>query len=204
MIEPVDWLARLSASLYPLDTPLASLTVGGFQPGDAVWRPRPAAVLIAVISDPQPSIVLTVRGPDMAKHAGQVSLPGGGRAGEERFPVVTALRETAEEVGIAAERVQLIGLLDHFDTISAYRVTPVVGWVDRPVCLQPCPREVREIFTVPLSQVLELDNYRRHIIRRNEHHYDFWSMKVAAHWPVWGATAAILRELALRYAQALR
>lgn len=138
----------------------------------------------------------------MAKHAGQVSLPGGGRDGDEQFPSTTALRETAEEVGLAADRVRLIGLLDHFDTISAYRVTPVVGWVDAPVCLQACPREVHEVFTVPLSQVLALDSYRQHQIKRNGLNYEFWSMKAAAHWPVWGATAAILRELALRYAQA--
>lgn len=202
MTEPVDWPARLTSSLHPLDAPLADLTVGGFRPPGGPWQPRPAAVLIAIVPDPTPAVVLTVRGPDMAMHAGQVSLPGGGRCGDERFPVVTALRECAEEVGLAAERVRLLGLLDHFDTISAYRVTPVVGWVDTTVCLQACPREVREVFTVPLSQVLALDSYRRHFIQRDGHHYEFWSMKLAAPWPVWGATAAILRELALRYAKA--
>jgi 8-oxo-dGTP pyrophosphatase MutT (NUDIX family) len=199
MTEPVDWLARLTTSLHPLDTTLDELPVSGFRPAKGRWQPQLAAVLVAVVQDPEPSVVLTVRSRDMAKHAGQVALPGGGRCGDEHFPVGTALRETAEEIGLEPDQVQLLGLLDHFDTISAYRVTPVVGWVDMPLAFSPCPREVCEIFTVPLSQVMDLDSYRRHIIDRDGHRYDFWSMKTAARWPVWGATAAILRELALRH-----
>jgi 8-oxo-dGTP pyrophosphatase MutT (NUDIX family) len=198
MTDPADWLVSLSSSLHPLDTDLADLSVGGFRPPQGGWRPRLAAVLIAVVPDPEPAIVLTVRGRGMAKHAGQVALPGGGRFEDEAFPIDTALRETAEEVGLGGDCVRLLGLLDHFDTISAYRITPVVGWVDQPIRLIPRPGEVREVFTVPLGRVLDPDSYRRHDIYRGAYRYEFWSMKADCPWPIWGATAAILRELALR------
>lgn len=188
----------LSATLYPLDTPLSSLPVGGFRPGQGIWAPQAAAVLIAITPGPEPGVVLTVRASGMSQHAGQVALPGGGRLGDESFPLGTALRESAEEVGLDSGRVRPLGLLGHFDTISAWRVTPVVGWVEPPFELTPCPREVRDLFTVPLNEVLDPVSYRRHFIRRDGRVWEFWSMRAQGCWPIWGATAAILRELALR------
>ncbi|MFP4208968.1 MAG: CoA pyrophosphatase [Wenzhouxiangella sp.] len=189
-------LARLPSVLYPLDTPVDDLALDGYRPAAEVpWRPRPAAVLVALIQRPEPALVLTVRSGGMTSHAGQVALPGGRREGEEPFPVFTALRETAEETGIATDRVRTLGLMRRFDTISAYRVVPVVGLIDQAPRFRPCPNEVSTVFTVPLTRVLDPASYCCHRVRHRGREYPLWSMRSEC-WPIWGATAAILAHLA--------
>lgn len=192
MTDAVD---ALSASLHGLDVAPDSLPVRGFRPPEGAWHPRPAAVLVAIVMEPRPSLVLTVRSKAMVKHAGQVALPGGGKSGSESFPVQTALREASEEVGIIPDGVKLLGFLDRFDTITAYRITPVVGRIDQPVLLNACPSEVREVFLLPLERALDLSSYRRHEITRNGFTFEVWSMRYGTR-PIWGATAAILHQLA--------
>lgn len=190
-----DRLQRLSSSLFPPDTNIEDLAVDGYRPAQGPWRPRPAAVLVPIVLGPRPSLILTVRSGAMNRHAGQVALPGGGRNEEERFPVATALRETEEETGIPAAAVRVRGILRRFDTISAYRVIPVVGTLDMVPEIRLCPEEVRAVFQVPLERVLDPASYRRHRVRHRHREYEVWSM-LSEHWPIWGATAAILAHLA--------
>lgn len=138
---------------------------------------------------------MTVRSRDLTKHAGQVALPGGRREGNEPFPLATAMREAEEEIGIDQDQVRILGLLDQVDTISNFRITPVVGVADGHTELLACPNEVREIFTVPLAWVLDTQRYRRHQVRRGGLTFDLWSM-AGGRWPIWGATATILQHLA--------
>ncbi len=192
MTDAVD---ALSVSLHGLDVSPDTLPVRGFRPQEGAWHPRPAAVLVAIVMKPEPSLILTVRSKAMIKHAGQVALPGGGKSGSEGFPVQTALREASEEVGINPDGVELLGFLDRFDTITAYRITPVVGRIAQPVTLSACPSEVSEVFLLPLDQALDPSSYRRHEITRNGFTFEVWSMKYGTR-PIWGATAAILHQLA--------
>jgi 8-oxo-dGTP pyrophosphatase MutT (NUDIX family) len=197
MTDAARQIADLSQRLNPLDARPDDLPVHGYIPPGDSWRPRPAAVLIPILLEPSPCVILTVRSPGMASHAGQVALPGGGRSGDEGFPLQTALREASEEIGILRDQVRVVGLLDGFDTISAWRVIPVVGVLSAPVHLQPCSREVREIFSLPLNQVLDPGSYRRHVVTRGGHDFDMYSMASGIR-TVWGATAAILQDLARR------
>jgi len=186
-------LDQLAARLHPSDTPHDNLPVGGFKPVHDHWNPRPSAVLLSIVFDPEPAVVLTVRSRRMALHAGQVALPGGRRESDEGFPVQTALRETREEVGIDAENVSIHGLLDRFDTITGYRIVPVVASVTGTPTLRPCPHEVEAIFTLPMSTILDPDSYRHHRVVRGDHSHDLVTI---AHprWLIWGATAAILHR----------
>lgn len=187
-------LREMAARLHPPDTPPSDLPIGGFRPPHERWNPRPAAVLIAIIHAPDPAVVLTVRSRRMPLHAGQVALPGGRREGSEPFPLVTALRETSEEIGVGCERVAVHGLLDRFDTITGYRIVPVVASIEGQPALRPCPGEVEEIFTLPLSSVLDPENYRHHYVTRNNHSHDLITLP-HSRWMIWGATAAILHQL---------
>lgn len=196
-----DRLSRLSSVLFSPSTPVDQLPVGGYRPDEADWRPRLAGVLLPLVLVPEPCLVLTVRSEAMSSHAGQVALPGGGREADEPFPVQTALRETQEETGIDPGSVEILGLMQQFDTISAYRIVPVVGVVRQPQIFRPCPREVRQVFTVPLERVLDVASYCRHRVRRHRRNDEVWSMRTDC-WPIWGATAAILADLANRLASA--
>lgn len=183
---------ELSARLHSPDTPHHELPIGGFRPVHDHWNPRPAAVLVPIVLKPEPAIVLTVRSRRMSLHAGQVALPGGRREADEPFPLTTALRETREEIGIDAGQVSVHGLLDRFDTITGYRIVPVVASIEGRPRLRPCPDEVEQIFTLPLHTVLDRGSYRMHQVTRGGHGHDLVTM---AHprWMIWGATAAILR-----------
>jgi len=191
--ETMQALPDRAARLHSPDTPHDRLPLGGFRPVHDRWNPRPAAVLIPIIYQPDPAVVLTVRSRRMTLHAGQVALPGGRREADEPFPLHTALRETSEEIGIQPDRVSIHGLLDRFDTITGYRIVPVVASILGAPTLRPCPNEVETIFTLPMATVLDPASYRHHRVTRAGHSYDLISM---AHprWMIWGATAAILHR----------
>lgn len=185
---------EMAARLHAPDTPLLDLRIRGFQPpADTPWNPRPAAVLIPIMYEPDPAVVLTVRSRRMTLHAGQVAFPGGGREDGEPFPLVTALRETSEEIGVERERLSVHGLLDRFDTITGYRIVPVVASIEGQPVLRPCPGEVEEIFTLPLSRVLDPGSYRHHTVIRDNHSHELTTLP-HSRWMIWGATAAILHR----------
>lgn len=194
--ETAPQLDELAARLHSPDTPHELLPLGGFKPVHDRWNPRPAAVLIPIILDPEPAVVLTVRSRRMALHAGQVALPGGRRESGESFPLTTALRETHEEIGIRDDLVTVHGLLDRFDTITGYRIVPVVASIAGRPALRPCPREVEDIFTLPLDWVLDPSIYRKHRVIRGDHGHDLYTMP-HPRWMIWGATAAILHRFCM-------
>ena len=117
-------------------------------------RLRPAAVAVALVTGEEGSacFVLTRRAAKLRNHGGQWALPGGridrGESAEE-----AALRELAEEVGLALPRTGVLGLLDDYPTRSGFAITPVVVWGEGEVELTPNPNEVAAVYRVPLSEL---------------------------------------------------
>ena len=100
----------------------------------------PAAVLAPLVPGEEgPRVLLTRRTPHLAHHPGQISFPGGRVEPEDPGPVEAALRETEEEIGLAPQRVQVLGAMPPYVTITGYRITPLVGWVEDPGELRPDP-----------------------------------------------------------------
>lgn len=117
---------------------------------------RLASVLIPIMRRAdQLTVLLTLRAADLRHHPGQISFPGGRMEEGDADLRVTALRETAEEVGIGPEQVSVIGYLDAVPTITGYAVTPVVGLVETSVELVIDPVEVEYAFEVPLEFLLD-------------------------------------------------
>ncbi len=159
---------------------------------------RTAAVLVGVIErDSGPAVLLTQRTEGMPQHAGQISFPGGGMQTGDADVIATALRETREEVGIAPDQIRPIGFLDSFETISGFCVTPVVARLGSSCRIVPDPREVADVFEAPLAFFLEPGNlcWRRKNYRGRDR--DIPEFKLPGR-IVWGATAAILQNLAAR------
>ncbi len=159
---------------------------------------RPAAVLVAVRRVwPEPRVVFTVRTRKLRAHAGQISFPGGRADPTDDFPLGTALREANEETAIRTNQIAAIGLLDDYPTVSKYRVTPVVGWMDADTRTRAHRDEVDEIFEVPLRHLLDPGNYKRSMIAR------FGGVKVFeihhGSYRIWGATAGMLWNLQERF-----
>ncbi|HEY5048116.1 MAG TPA: CoA pyrophosphatase [Rhizomicrobium sp.] len=158
---------------------------------------QPAAVLLPIVRRSDPTILFTRRTPDLARHAGQVSFPGGRVHEDDLSLVETALRETAEETGIAAEFVAIAGFLEPYETGTGFAILPVVGLLDEGFALLPNPAEVAEIFEVPLDFFLDSANRQRHATDWKGARRTYYAFKYQAHY-IWGATAAILVDFADR------
>lgn len=191
-----DWLRqRLRQEGGALD---ARGWLAGDEGHDAVMPATartPAAVLLGLIDRPEgPQIILTQRSAHLRDHGGQISLPGG-RLEPGESPVEAALREANEEIGLAPERVELLGGLRHYDTITGFRIHPVVGWIEPPVSFSPDPFEVAEIFELPLGFALDHLNHRRDSYVRNGERRHFYVLPYENR-HIWGATAGILVNFA--------
>jgi 8-oxo-dGTP pyrophosphatase MutT (NUDIX family) len=155
----------------------------------------PAAVLVAIIErEHGMSVLLTRRTDKLARHAGQISFPGGRADPEDDTPVKTALREAREEVGLAEDHVEIAGRLDNYLVGTGYRVTPVVGLVSGAPEFSQDMHEVAEIFEVPLAHVLDPANYRRDEVVVKGFHRKFHVLDYQDYF-IWGATAAMLVNL---------
>ena len=116
---------------------------------------RPAAVVLGILEAPPHGVIFIERAAHLRNHAGQIGLPGGGMdpgdAGDLR---VTALREMAEEVGVAAERVTIVGELPAINArVNNYTVTPFVATVAGGD-LRVDATETVGVFTVPVERVV--------------------------------------------------
>ncbi len=137
------------------------------------------------------TVLFTRRTIHLKVHAGQVSFPGGRVEPGDASPEFTALRETQEEIGLAPERVEVLARLPDYHTRTGYRVAPVVGLVAPPLELAPDPREVEEVFEVPLAFLLDTRNHRRRTREFQGQTVGFYEMPYGSHY-IWGATAGMI------------
>lgn len=155
----------------------------------------PAAVLVPVIAAvPGPTVIFTKRAAGLADHAGEISFPGGRIEPHDADPIAAALRETGEELGLPADRVEILGALDFYETRTGFRVAPVVGLLTGPFDLRPDPREVAEVLEVPFAHLLDPVNYRRHEAEAGGVRRQFHAIPFGGH-IIWGATAGMLMNL---------
>ena len=170
-------------------------------------EPAPASVLVPlVLRDGTPQVLLTRRTDHLRDHAGQVSFPGGRVEAHDSDAIAAALREAEEEVGLDPALVEVIGQLPAYTTITNFVVTPVVALVAPHFTLPSLkldPFEVAEAFEVPLAYLMTPAHHRRHEVELAGVRRQFLSMPWhgigSAGQPreffIWGATAAMLRNL---------
>jgi 8-oxo-dGTP pyrophosphatase MutT (NUDIX family) len=175
--------------------------------GEPLRLPRaltPAAVLIALVLRPQLTVLLTRRTTHLTHHAGQISFPGGRTEAFDVNPVATALREAHEEIGLDSQHAEVLGSLPTYTTGTGFSVTPVVALVSPQFSMQIDTFEVAEVFEVPLAFLMNPAHHQRHEITAEGVQRAFFSMPYprspehglpAQHYFVWGATAAMLRNL---------
>ena len=159
---------------------------------------RPAGVLIGVdVSARDPMVVLTKRSSALKHHPGQIAFPGGKQERDDVDVTAAALRETNEEIGLPPHAVEVLGQLPEHETVTGFRVTPVLGIIRDRFEAVPEPGEVDEAFAVPLSLVLDPSNYLTESRRwRGKRRY-YFAVPCGPYY-IWGATARMLRGLAAR------
>jgi len=190
--------SALLRAVSPFEQGVAGLRIKASRiPGRNVRPSRTAAVLVPVLDKTEPEVILTVRSNSLKQHPGQVSFPGGRVEQDDRSAVSTALREAEEEIGLHAREVSPLGFLDRLDTVSDYRVLPVVGLVKSSFRWQADQHEVVEVFTLPLQVAIDRQRYQQQEVQRGGQTYVISSLEWQSH-RIWGVTAAILLNLGAR------
>lgn len=207
-LTPADFMAW-ARSRFLATPPDPALVTAGHVPSDFDLNPgyqanfkeppayRWAAVLVPIILRPELQVLLTQRTVTLSKHAGQIAFPGGIADAGDSGPLMTALRETHEEVGLAPALVSPLGFLDCYRTGTGYVITPVVGLIEPGFELTLNTGEVDESFEVPLSFLLDQANHQigRRTIEGVER--QFYAIPHKERY-IWGATAGIIRNLSQR------
>jgi 8-oxo-dGTP pyrophosphatase MutT (NUDIX family) len=157
---------------------------------------RASAVLAPIYEDGgEPFVILTRRGQGLRSHRGEVSFPGG--LAEPGEPLIdAALREAEEEVGLLPSTVEVLGELDHLRTVSSRSfIVPHVGVVSGGTpALRPNPAEVDAVLLVPLAELLLDEVYREERWWWDGQERSIFFFELVGD-TVWGATAAMLRQL---------
>lgn len=156
----------------------------------------PAAVFIPLLERPDGlHVMFTRRSAHLYNHAGQICFPGGRIEPTDADYIQAALRETWEEVGVEPRFVELIGSQPSFLTSTRYTMKPVIGVLRPGYTLMPDRSEVEEVFEVPLSALLNPALHRLHQIRPKEGPPRYFFSVSWGDYFIWGATAALVRNL---------
>ena len=153
-----------------------------------------AAVLVPIfVEDGELHLVFTLRRDDLRRHPGEISFPGGRRDPDDPDLLATALREAHEEIGLAADTVDVIGALQPTSTfVTSYSIYPFVGLVPAGARWTPQATEVAEVIELPLPALVA--GYGRRRISRRGVPIRTDTYVVGEHL-IWGATARILADL---------
>ena len=166
---------------------------------------EPAAVLLPLYyKNGEYHILFTKRTEKVLKHKGEISFPGGSSQEDDAGLVGTALRECAEEIGLMADKVEILGELDDMATeTSSYIISPFVGLIPYPYQFKANREEIDEIIEVPISALLDKDclHLENKVKQGKEITLYFYHYQGRV---IWGATARILNQFLDIFAQAMR
>ncbi|PCI63606.1 MAG: CoA pyrophosphatase [Gammaproteobacteria bacterium] len=156
---------------------------------------KQAAILLPLIDHKTHlSVLLTKRASHLRHHGGQVCFPGGRVDVDDSDIISTATREAFEEIALPIQASEIIGQLHPYQTISGFTVKPIVAFIPADIQLSACQDEVEEIFEVPLNHFLNTDNIKSVWVQQQDRRYQVHFMPYN-HYNIWGATAAILKDL---------
>ena len=155
---------------------------------------KSAAVLVPLVQHTtELQLLLTKRTDSVEHHKGQISFPGGMTDSSDTTAVETALRETEEELGIPPSFISILGSIDDIRIPTGFVVTPVVGYIASLPPFHINADEVAVAFEIPMHNFFNPSFFRSEMrmlggMERQVYFYDVWKE------PVWGATAAIIKQ----------
>lgn len=188
---------RLAGTLPGIDAQMKFAPVPprrGWRVGEFPSDTRTAAALLLLYPHADSiAVPLTVRSRALARHAGQISLPGGATDPGETL-AAAALREASEEIGVDPASVRVLGELTPVHVIvSGFTLHPVVGVSERRPDFVPAPDEVEEILEVSLDELRDASRIRLGTRIREGVAIEYPYFDLMGH-QVWGATAMVLGE----------
>ncbi len=194
---PGDLRPRTGRALGPSDWDLEPEFKGDLA---VMEPPRPAAVLVPIVLRQPLTVMLTERSHDVPSHPGQVSFPGGKIEDCDADPTACALREVQEEIGIGAGFIEPLGYLDSYRTGTGFQISPVVAFVRPGFTPKLDPREVLEVFEVPLAFLMDAGNHKKQSREWRGRERWFYAMPYEGRY-IWGATAGMIKNMHQRLFQ---
>ncbi|MCP5432767.1 MAG: CoA pyrophosphatase [Alphaproteobacteria bacterium] len=192
MSDLKNWLAgRLEQSFGP------SILGWDRLAGGAARELRDAAVLVPIIDRAPPTVLLTERAAHLPSHGGQIGFPGGRLGAGDAGHLAAALRESEEEVGLDPRSVAIVGVLDRIATGTGFLIHPFVGVIAADPVLALDASEVADAFEVPLAFLMDPANHQTRKGYPGAPDREFYAMPFEKRF-IWGATAAILKNLSDR------
>lgn len=199
MLSLADVLDRVKAGLAELPGADAQLRMApvprhGRRPGLFPEDARVAAALLLIYPrEAEPSLLLTKRSAALPQHRGQVSLPGGAVDPGETIEQA-ALREAAEEVGLAPDGIQVLGRLSPMHIpVSGFVLHPVVAASECRPSVHVASGEVERLIEVRVRDLIDPSRHRRTVRVRDGFEFEMPYFDVDGE-EVWGATAMVLAE----------
>lgn len=156
--------------------------------------PREAAVLVAFVDRPRPTVLLTRRTEHLNNHAGQVAFPGGRVDPDDVDIYAAALREADEEIGLPRHIATLVGTSTPYLTGTGFHVVPVVSVIPPDLLLVPQEAEVATIFEVAADILFDPANHSRKTIEWKGRMRSFYEIAGSEEY-IWGATAGMIVSL---------
>jgi 8-oxo-dGTP pyrophosphatase MutT (NUDIX family) len=158
---------------------------------------RNASVLVGLFDQNNETHVAFIRrASTLRAHSGEIAFPGGAADVSDVSPIVTALREAQEEIGLDPSRVEVLGIMPPvFTVVSNFLITPVVAYLpEGPGKLQLQMSEVAEIILLPLQglanpAIYHTEQWMQDNVPHTVYFFDYASYRI------WGATARMLNTL---------
>jgi len=156
---------------------------------------KPSAVLVPLfVKDGEYHLAFTRRTHRVRVHKGEISFPGGAREKGDKTLLDTALRECSEEIGLAADDVEILGELDDCPTIhSDYIISPFVGYVPQKYPFKLDQWEVAELITLPVSTLMDNDVASAEPVTIQGRTVNTYAYRFGSDL-IWGASARILHQ----------
>ncbi|MES2627891.1 MAG: CoA pyrophosphatase [Bacteroidota bacterium] len=158
--------------------------------------PRQSAVMLLLFPVNEEIHVLFIQRTEFGTHSGQLAFPGGKKDPEDQDLLDTAIRETWEEIGIAQDKITILGKLSEvYIPPSNFLAQPYVGWMDRFPDLTLQPAEVQQVLTISLKQLFDPENRKSKemVLPVFDVTVDVPYFDVNGY-TLWGATALMINE----------
>ncbi|GAA5214564.1 NUDIX hydrolase [Corallincola platygyrae] len=177
-----------------LNTLLSRFHLHQSQASQAKGDETEAAVLVPLWQGEQHLEMFFMRRPREAKHhPDQICFPGGKREARDIDLMETAIRETEEEFGLSREDLSIIGSLPALKTRTGFYVQPYLAILNT-ISMNPDQREVADLFSLPVHEVLSADRYRAEQINLQGRHIEVFGTQ-SSKGLIWGMTAQVLINL---------
>jgi 8-oxo-dGTP pyrophosphatase MutT (NUDIX family) len=183
-LAPGDRIEGLEARVWPADARHSAVTILLFPQNNQLYTLVMKRVEYAGV------------------HSGQISFPGGQKDPDDADLLATAMREFHEETGIVIPQEQYLGMLSNlYIPPSNFLVQPYVAFLPALPPLSPDFREVQKLYSIPLSTLFDMANFRTEEIVVRVRNGESMSLSAPCYivddLKIWGATAMMISELSM-------